>query len=133
MAGHGEKFGRKQEDAIAALLSQRNMDEAARVAGIGVRTLMRWLLNPEFQAAYRQARRDVFSQSIARMQQASGAAVSTLVKVMVDPNSPASSKVRAADCLLDHATKGIELEDIEVRVTGLERSLKESRRQYSET
>ena len=32
MAGHGEKLGRKQEDAIA-LLTQRNIEEAARAAG----------------------------------------------------------------------------------------------------
>jgi hypothetical protein len=35
MARSGVKFGRKMEDAIAALLSQRNVDEAARTAGIG--------------------------------------------------------------------------------------------------
>jgi hypothetical protein len=40
MAGHGEKFGRKQEEAIAALLTQRNVEEAARAAGISVRTLL---------------------------------------------------------------------------------------------
>ena len=33
MARSGVKFGRKMEDAIAALLSQRNVDEAARSAG----------------------------------------------------------------------------------------------------
>ena len=71
--------------------------------------------------------------TVGKCEQASGAAVSTLLKVMVDPNSPASSRVRAADSILDHATKGIELEDIEVRVTGLERTLKESHRQFSET
>ncbi len=122
MAGHGEKFGRKKEDAIAALLSQRNVDEAARVAGIGTRTLMRWLQVPEFQAAYREARRVTFSQSIARLQQASSAAVSTLLKVMVDPNAPASSRIRAADSVLAHAVKAIEIEDIEVRVSELERA-----------
>jgi len=37
--GHGSKFGRKKEDAIAALLTQRNIEEAASVAGIGTRTL----------------------------------------------------------------------------------------------
>ena len=37
MAGHGEKFGRKQEEAIAALLSQRNLEDAARVAPVAVR------------------------------------------------------------------------------------------------
>jgi hypothetical protein len=30
MAGHGEKFGRKQEEAIAALLTQCNVEEPAR-------------------------------------------------------------------------------------------------------
>ncbi len=58
---------------------------------------------------------------------ASGAAVSTLLKVMVDPNSPASSRVRAADCVLGHAAKAIELEDIEVRVTELERAAESSK------
>lgn len=42
---------RKQEETIAALLTQRNMDEAAKAAGISQRTLMRWLKLREFQAA----------------------------------------------------------------------------------
>ena len=71
MKGHGSKFGRKKEEAIAALLTQRNVEEAARVAGIGTQTLNRWLKMPEFQAAYREASRAAVSQSNARMQQAS--------------------------------------------------------------
>jgi hypothetical protein len=39
---------------------------------------------PEFDQAYREARRDAFRQSVARLQQASGAAVTTLLKIMVD-------------------------------------------------
>lgn len=131
VASHGTKLGRKQEEAIAALLSQRNVEEAARTAGVGARTLWRWLQLPEFQAAYRTARRDAFSQSIARMQQAASAAVSTLLKVMVDPNSPASSRVRAADCVLNHAAKAIEIEDIEVRVTALERAAEVSKSAFA--
>ena len=83
---------------------------------------MRWLQVPEFQDAYRKARRDAYSQAMARIQQASGAAVSTLLKVLVDPNTPASSKVRAADSILDHSAKAIEIEDIEARVSELERA-----------
>ena len=120
MVGHGTKFGRKKEEAIAALLSQRNIEEAAKAAGIGANTLLRWLQMPEFQAAYRTARREAFGQATARLQQASGAAVSTLLKIMVDPNSPASTRLRAADSVLDHGAKAIEIEDIEVRVTALE-------------
>ena len=74
----------------------------------------------KFQAAYRQARREAFGQATARLQQASGAAVSTLLKVMIDQSTPASTKVRAADCVLDRAGKAIEIEDIEARVVALE-------------
>ena len=122
MAGHGAKLGRKQEEAIAALLSQRNIDEAARAAGVGARTLLCWMKLPEFDSAYRAARRLAFGQSIARLQQATTAAATTLLKVMVDPATPASTKVRAADSVLGHAAKAIEIEDIEARVTELERA-----------
>ena len=45
-----------------------------------------------------------------------------LLKVMVDPDTPASTRVRAADSILDHGAKAIEIEDIEVRVAELERA-----------
>jgi len=127
MNGHGAKFGRKKEEAIAALLSHRNVEEAARAIGIDSKTLLRWMKTQEFDAAYREARRCAFGQSIARLQQAATAAVATLMKVMVDGNAPASSRVRAADCVLTHAAKAIELEDLEVRVTDLERSAEVSK------
>jgi hypothetical protein len=120
MAARGSILGRKQEEAIAALLTQRNVEDAARTAGIGVRTLLRWLKLPEFENAYRQARRDAFGQAIARLQQGTSAAVTTLLKVMIDPGAPASVRVRAADSVLNHAAKAIEIEDVEARVTALE-------------
>ncbi len=126
MVGHGSKLGRKQEQAVAALLSQRSVEDAARVAGIGASTLIRWLKLPEFQSAYREARRAAFGQAVARLQQASGAAVAGLLRVLVDPATPASSRVRAADCILNHAAKSIEIEDIEARVAELERSAEEN-------
>ncbi len=47
VVGHGAKFGRKKEDAIAALLSQKNIEDAAPAAKIGSNTLLRWLQLPE--------------------------------------------------------------------------------------
>jgi transposase-like protein len=128
MVGHGSKFSRKKEAAIAALLTQRNMEEAARTAGIGMQTLYRWMKEPEFQAVYREARRAAVSQSNARLQQASSAAVSTLLKIMVDASAPASTRVRAADRVLDHAKHAIESEDIEVRVAALEQGAQLAKR-----
>jgi hypothetical protein len=65
--------------------------------------------------------------SIARLQQASGAAVSTLLKTMVDAAAPHSTRVRAADSVLAHAAKAIEIEDIEVRVSEIEGNLEASK------
>ena len=69
----------------------------------------------------------MLSQSVARLQQMAGAAVTTLGKIMVDPNAPAGSRVRAADSILDHAGKAIEIEDLEVRVSELERAAERSK------
>jgi hypothetical protein len=126
MRGHGAKLSRKMEEAVAAVLTQKNFEEAARSVGVGTATLLRWQKLPEFKAALRQARRDAYSQSIGRLQQATSAAVSTLLKTMVDPGTPPSTKVRAADSVLSHAAKAIELEDIEARVSELERSAEEA-------
>ena len=41
MKGHGTKFSRKMGEAATALLTQANVEAAARAAGISVATLMR--------------------------------------------------------------------------------------------
>jgi len=86
----------------------------------GPRTLLRWLQMPEFKAAYHKARREAFSHATARLQQASGAAASTLLKIMVGKDAPPSSRLRAAESILSHGAKAIEIEDIERRVAALE-------------
>ena len=86
------------------------------------KTLLRWLQIPEFDAAYREARRDSFRQSVARFQQASGAAVTTLLRLAVDQNAPAAVKAQAAYYILTLATKAIEIEDMDARVAELERA-----------
>jgi hypothetical protein len=70
MRGHGAKFTRKMEEAVAAMLTQCNVEEAARSVGVSIATLMRWQKEPEFQKAYREARREAFGQSIAGNQRA---------------------------------------------------------------
>jgi hypothetical protein len=127
MRGHGTKFGRKKEEAVAALLTQRNIDEAAKATGIAANTLLKWMNNPDFQAAYREARRAAFGQAVARLQQGTSAAATTLLKVLIDPNTPASVKVRAAEAIFNHAAKAIEIEDIEARLELLERAAEPSK------
>ena len=122
MKGHCAKFGRKKELAIAALLTHRSVEDAARAVDLNHNTLLNWLKIPTFVKEYRAARREVVNQSVARLQQATGAAGTVMLKLMTDPNVPAAVRLRAAECVFDRAFKGVELEDLEERVAELERA-----------
>jgi hypothetical protein len=120
MIGHGAKFEQKMEQAIAALLSHRSIEDAAHEVGISPNTLVRWMKEPEFRAACQEARRTVFSHAIGRLQDAAGAAATTLLKIMLDPTAPAPTRLRAAEVVLEQAAKAGEIEGIEDRVAKLE-------------
>ncbi len=122
MLGHGAKFDQKMEQAIAALLSHGSIEAAASAVGINANTLLRWMKEPEFDAALREARRIALSRAIGRMQDASGAAAATVLKIMLDPKVPAGIRLRAAEAVLEQAIKATEMEDLEDRVAELERT-----------
>ena len=126
MKGHGSKFGRKKEAAIAALLAERNLAEAARVVGIDLSTLKRWLRRPEFIEEYRRARCEVVEQAHARVQQMTPVAASVLGKLMADPATPASGRIRAALGIFGLAREALDL-DIETRVAELEKNIEASK------
>jgi DNA-binding transcriptional MerR regulator len=122
MSESNKELEPKKEVAILSLLSSRSIEEAAQVAGVDPRTLYRWMKEPAFDAEYRTAKRAAYSQALARLHQMASAAVSTIAKIMVDQNAPASIRLRAADSVLAHVETGIELQDIEARVAELERA-----------
>ena len=130
MAKSDEKLGAKKEAAILALLTARSVEEAARTANFPPRTLYRWMKEPEFDTAYRRAKRSAFGQTLARLQQASGPAATTMLKIMLDTNLPASTRLRAADCVFGHAKHAFEIEEMEARVTALEQAAELSKQQW---
>jgi hypothetical protein len=99
------------------------VEDAARAVKIAPRTLYRWMKESDFDAAYREARRAAFGQCVARLQQASSAAVSVMLKILADPSAPAAARLRAADMVVTHSAKAIEIEDVEARVSALEESV----------
>ncbi|MFC1888844.1 hypothetical protein ACFL4G_03700 [Thermodesulfobacteriota bacterium] len=123
MKGHGAKFDRKKEGAIAALLEQPSIQAAAKQVGIGEVTLWRWLQEKEFQTEYREARRRVVDQAISRLQNATGEAVETLREIMLDKDKPASARVTAARTILDTAIQATEIGELEGRLAELEERL----------
>lgn len=119
--GHGDKRSRRQEQAIAALMTEPTIDAAAVRAGISPNTLGRWLREPSFLAAYRDARRAVVESAVARIQDAAGEAVTALRRNLTCGR--AGDEIRAAVAILDHAARGVELLDLAERLDALESRL----------
>ena len=53
---------------ILALLEHSSLEKAAAALGMSPVTVWRWMQKPEFQEAYRKARREAFSRSLGRLQ-----------------------------------------------------------------
>jgi hypothetical protein len=92
MAG-GSKLNRR-EQALAALLAEPTLERAAAKAGISLATIKRWLSDPEFQGAFRAARRQLVENAVTRLQQITTAAVATLYECQ--SSGPPAVRVRAA-------------------------------------
>lgn len=114
------QLSRRDEQIIVALLEHPTQEKAAAAVGISKTTLWRRQKKLEFQKALNEARREAYAHAVARLQQGSGAAAATLLRVMTDTTAPAASRVRAAQCVLDNASRGIELQDLAVRLRAVE-------------
>jgi hypothetical protein len=135
------KITPKVERAIAALVSEPTIAAAAEASGVAVRTLFRWLQDPDFREAYHEARRQIISHAVTRLQQATDEAVEALVKRARGyqfteeefKRMPIGGVIRikktrkqlhpdtaAAVAILQLAFKGVEIEELEARIAKLE-------------
>ena len=124
MAGHGEKLSRKKEQAIAALLAKPSIPEAAKVVGIGERTLWRWLKDDSFKSAYSAARAEIVMLVIAEIQSSLTDAIKTLKEIVLNKEAPSSARVSAAKAMIDIGMKAVFDEDLKQRIEALEDILK---------
>ncbi len=120
MKGHGTKLGRRQEAAIAALLTAGTMAEAAQNSGVSEATLWRWQQQPEFAALYKQAKSALLEAVTAKLRKQAGSAVDILASVANDPGNPAGARVSASRTIVELALRAHELEDLAERLTALE-------------
>jgi hypothetical protein len=108
---------RRQAQSVTALLTSRTVEEAAESAGVGARTLERWLADDVFAAQYRSAARDASQQAVSALLAAQLGAVAVLRAALV--GGTAASRIRAARCLLELGVKVAE-RDLDERLDTLE-------------
>ncbi len=124
MRDSNENLTPRQHRVVLALLQHGTIREAAHACGVGEATVFRWLKDTMFANAYREARRQAVSQAIASLQQKAVEAVATLQQIVRDESVVPSARLAAARTILDLALKGVELDDLEVRLEELERRVR---------
>lgn len=110
----------RQRKAVAALLTTGDVSAAAREAGCGKVTLYRWLKQPAFLAAVREAEAAALDELSRMLVRLGRTAAGTLAKAMSDATTPWPTRVRAADASLARLLQLRELATLEARVTELE-------------
>lgn len=119
----------KKHKAIAALLVEPNQALAAQSAGVGERTLARWLAEDnEFVSAVRDAEEAAISHAVRCLVQLTEDAVNVLGGVLKDEFATDGVKVRAAGLVLEQVVKLRELRDFEERIAALEGAINEQSR-----
>ncbi len=110
-----------QEAAIAALVGEPTYAKAAKAAGVGVRTLRRWIhSDADFRQRLREARASVFDQAVRAIHLASPTAAGVLDGIAQDAAAPRTARVSAARALIHYSCRGHEMADIDGRLSELE-------------
>ncbi|WP_026535328.1 hypothetical protein [Arthrobacter sp. H14] len=113
------RLSQKQASALVALAVTANVPDAAKQAGIGERTLRRWLADDDrFAGAYREQSRSGAGQAVSALLSAQLQAVEVLRAGLTAGG--AADRIRAASRLLEFGLKVRDL-DIEERLAQLER------------
>src|SRR5262249_49994960 len=125
-AGHGQKMSRRWEVAIACLLSEPTLEAAATKAGVSLSALKKWLKEPEFATAFREARTEVLRVAVTRLTALSSKAVEALDRNLT-AGTP-GAEIRAALGVLDQCRAGLEVLDLAEELLDLRRQLEAMKR-----
>ena len=117
------ELNQRQHKFLKALLTTATVEEASQQASITRKTAYKYLNDPIFKEAYRDARRDAMQQVTTTLQATSVKAVHTLAEVLDDKDATASAKVQASRSILEFAYRAIELDDITARLEELETTI----------
>jgi phage terminase small subunit len=110
----------KQRKAVEALLTTGEIAAAAKEAGVSKDSLYRWMKQPVFIGAVRDAEARALDELSRLLVRLGRSAVTTLAKAMADPAAPYATRVRAADASLSRLLQLRELATLEARVRALE-------------
>jgi len=113
-----------QRKAIEQLLVHGEVQAAAVAAGVSRDSIHRWMKEPVFVAALREAERLAIGCAARSLARLATKATTILEAAMDDTAAPMSTRIRAADTVLTRLIQLREFTDLEERLTALEESAK---------
>lgn len=116
------KLATKHRRAIAALLVEGTVEQAAKKAKVGFRTLCRWLAEDEdFRLALAAAEADLVSQAARSIAAGSTEAIAALRAIVADRTALRRERIAAANSILTHMPKMRLLGSLEQAIEELQR------------
>ena len=112
------------EMVLEALLAAGSARQAARRLGCSLSCVRDRMAKPTFKTKYEQAKADALGDAIDNLSIRLTTAVDVLAKVMTDSETAATVRVSAADSVLRHGLRYIEMFDVLKRLEALEAAQK---------
>ena len=115
------------EQILEAMLMAGSAKQAAKRLGCSLSCVRDRLSKPTFKAKYEQAKKDALGDAIDSLKIRMSSAVDVLSATMTKEDTPATVKVSAADAILRHGLRYIEMFDVLKRLEALEAKQEENR------
>lgn len=113
-----DKQQRSKEQALPILAMNANYSEAARLIGCSRDEIYEWLKDPAFRTELEYLRTDIVNDAISQLKTHATKATNTLV-ALLDDKRP-QIKLKAANDILNHLGRFMELRELETRLKALE-------------
>ena len=120
--GHGAKAASVRDKALLALVAGKRPADVAAAAGVGLRTVQRWLQDASFLDELNKARIAAFDSAMQRLIASANTAADTLVDLL-SKREPPAIRLGAARSLLDLGIERHDASTIVARLVELERQV----------
>jgi len=115
----------QQTRAIEILLTSRSIQQASEICGLAYKTLRRWLSDPTFKAALIQREGETLDAATRRLAGLGNDAIDVMARIMASGENE-TTRLRAAQAVLDNLLRLRELRGVEERLTALEAAVYEN-------
>jgi hypothetical protein len=116
------KRKRLYESAVASLLTETTVKNAAAKCNVSYSTLQRWMLEPEFQKLYSDAKQNILESVKNQLRQLGTKAVGTLNTAIDDVTVDTNDKLSASKFVIDRILEFEVTDELNVRIQQLENS-----------